>query len=106
MHVGFIVTKTPGETGFKTFLNLANLYLGRDEITIYLIGNGVYCARKGHKSGLLPKIIKNSRVNALRQDLTARGIRDDQLMEGVEIMGGYDEMVHAIMEELDQVLSF
>ena len=106
MHVGFIVTKTPGETGFKTFLNLANLYLGRDEITIYLIGNGVYCARKGHKSGLLLKIIKNSRVNALRQDLTARGIRDDQLMEGVESMGSYDEMVHEIMEKLDQVLSF
>jgi tRNA 2-thiouridine synthesizing protein B len=106
MHVGFIVTKTPGETGFKTFLNLANLYVGRDGITIYLIGNGVYCARKGHKSGLSIKIIKNSRVKALRQDLTARGIRDDEILEGVEIMQGYDEMVHEIMEELDQVLSF
>ena len=37
MRVGFIVTKTPGETGFKTFLNLANLYLERDEINIYLM---------------------------------------------------------------------
>ncbi|SCG86806.1 DsrH/TusB family sulfur metabolism protein [Methanobacterium congolense] len=106
MHVGFLVTKTPGETGFKTFLNLVNLYVGRDEITIFFLGNGAYCARKGHKSGLSIKIIKNSRVKALRHDLTARGIRDDEVMEGVEIMQGYDEMVHEIMEEFDQVLSF
>lgn len=106
MQVGFVVTKTPGEEGFEAFLNLANLFVARDELTIYLIGNGVYCGRKGHRSGLSPHIIENSRVKALRNDLTARGIRDDQLMGGVEIMQGYDEMVHEIMEELDQVLSF
>ncbi|KAF5086474.1 DsrH like protein [anaerobic digester metagenome] len=106
MHVGFIVTRTTGEAGFETFLNLANIYVARDEITIYLIGNGVYCARKGHKSGLSPKIIENSRVKALLDDLTARGIKEDQILEGFEIMQGYHEMVHEIIEELDQVLSF
>jgi len=106
MHVGFIVTKTPGETCFKTFLNLVDLYVGKEGITIYLIGNGVYCARIGHKSGLSIKIIKNSRVKVMRQDLSARGIEEEQLMEGVESMGSYDEMVHEIMEEFDQVLSF
>jgi tRNA 2-thiouridine synthesizing protein B len=107
MRIGFIVTKTPAESGFKTFIQFLKLYLGKKDVYVYLIGDGVYCARKGHQqSQKIHKIIENGQLYVLSEDLQARGIHPDQTFAGTKIMSDYQELVMVIMEELDQILTF
>lgn len=107
MHIGFILTKTPAEESFKSFLKFVNLYQGKEEVSIYLLGNGVFCARKGHSNqDEIEKLTKNSKVYAYLDDLMARGIDENNLMDGITVFDSYDNLVIAIMENFDQVLSF
>lgn len=107
MHVGFIVTKTPSEESFNTFSMFINMYMGEEKLSVYLLGNGVYCAVDGHsKSEFMVRILENSMIYACLDDLKARGIREDQLIKGVEPFESYENLVVALMEEIDQVLSF
>jgi len=107
MRIGFIVTKTPAENGFNTFAQFLDLYIGKEDVNVYLIGDGVYCARKGHqKSGKIHSIIENGQLYALLEDLEARGISPEQTFPGTGIMSSYRELVVAIMEEMDQILTF
>jgi sulfur relay protein TusB/DsrH len=107
MRIGYLVTKTPAENGFNTFIQFLNLYMGKEEVYVYLIGDGVYCARKGHqKSRKIQKIIENGHLYALSEDLQARGISPEQTFPGTEIIPGYPELVVAVMEEMDQILTF
>lgn len=107
MHVGLILTKTPAEEGFKTFLEFANIYHGREKASIYFIGNGVFSARKGHlNQGEIEKLTENTQIYANSEDLKARGIEEDDLIDGIMLIEGYDDLVVNIMEEFDQILSF
>lgn len=107
MHIGLILTKTPAEEGFQTFIQFANLYQGKDKVTIYMIGNGVFCARKGHlNEDKILNLLENSLIYANLNDLNARGIKEDDLMDGIKIIQGYDGLVVDIMEKFDQILSF
>jgi tRNA 2-thiouridine synthesizing protein B len=107
MRIGFIVTKTPAEDGFNTFLQFLNIYLGKEDVYIYLVGDGVYCARKGHqKSSKIREIIERGHLHALSEDLQARGISPERTFPGTKIIPGYRELVLDIMEEMDQILTF
>lgn len=111
MHIGFILTKTPAEEGYNTFLKFLKFHLGKDDISIYLIGNGVYSFRKKHpKAEFFMKVLKDSeqfsKVCANFDDIKARGIDINDLIDGVKPFYDYDEMVLDIMENMDQVLSF
>ncbi len=107
MRIGFIVTKTPAEYGFKTFLQFIKIYLGKKDVYVYLVGDGVYCARKGHqKSDEIIRIIENGRLYALLEDLQARAITPERTFPGTKILDNYQDLVVAIMEEMDQMLSF
>ena len=111
MHVGFILTKTPAEEGFNTFIKFLKIYIGSDEVSIFLLGNGVYSFMAKHsKSQTLFGIIKGSnrkiRVYACLDDIKARGLSEDILAKNVNSFVSYDELVIDIMENLDQVLSF
>lgn len=107
MHVGFILTKSPSEQGFKTFFKFACLYLDKDQLSIYLVGNGVYCARKNHiASDKVKKLLKSSKIYANSNDLKARGIQEEQLINGVIRFYHYDQMVIDILKNFDQILSF
>ena len=111
MHVGFILTKTPAEEGFNTFLKFLKIYIGNNNVSIYLLGNGVYCFRKGFsKSETVMDILKDSnksfKIFACLDDLKARGIIVNSLIKDVEPFITYDEMVVDIMENTDQILSF
>jgi tRNA 2-thiouridine synthesizing protein B len=111
MHVGFILTKTPAEEGFNTFLKFLKIYLGNNDVSIFLLGNGVYCFRKGYlKSETVMNILKTSnksfKIYACLDDLNARGIIVKSLIENVETFITYDEMVIEMMENIDQILSF
>lgn len=111
MHVGFILTKTPAEEGFNTFLKFLMIYIKNNDVSIYLLGNGVYCFREGYsKSEMVMDILKDSnksfKIYASLDDLNARGIIVKNLIKDVETILTYDEMVVDMMENVDQILSF
>lgn len=106
MHIGFILTKSPSESGFKTFTDFAQLYVSNDQISIYLVGNGVYNARKNYKNHDLETIFKNSKVHVYGNDLKARGIQDGKIKDGLIVFERYHHLVMDIMENFDQVVSF
>ena len=109
MRLGFILTKTPSEEGFKTFLKILKIY-ATEEITIYLLGNGVYSFRKEHKpSKELMELLEKSRSHKIytcQDDLEARGISVETILNNVLPFESYDTMVLDIMENQDQVFSF
>lgn len=107
MHIGFILTKSPSEMSFSSFIKFAELYQDNDQISIYLVGNSVYCARKGNIAfDKIKKLLNNSKIYANSDDLKARGILTEHLINGVIPFSHYDQVVIDIMENFDQTLSF
>ena len=110
MKLGFILTKTPSEEGFRTFLRFLEIYIANEDVSIYLLGNGVYCFIEGQsKSQRLMNIIQESKaakVYACLDDLKARGLNDNRLIDYVESFETYDRIVNDIIENMDQVFSF
>lgn len=107
MQIAVISTRTPAETGFNTFLKFASIYAFKEQLTIYFIGNGVFSAIKGHsKESEIKKLIENSSIYVYLDDMEARGISKEDLIDGTETFESYDDMVVDIMENKDQVLSF
>jgi sulfur relay protein TusB/DsrH len=106
MHIGFILTKSPSEQGFKTFIDYSQLYINNDQISIYIVGNGVYCARKNYFNPDLEILFQNSKVYVSSNDLKARGIENEQIKEGLTVFSQYDGMVINIMENFNQIVSF
>lgn len=107
MHMGFILTKTYTQESFQTFLKFLNIYLDKNDISVFLLGNGVYCARKGHvESEIFIKILEKGKIHACWDDLQARGIMKEQIIPGIETFENYEIMVLSIMEDVDQILSF
>lgn len=109
MRLGFLLTKTPSEEGYNTFLKFIKIYAGHD-LTIYLLGNGVYNFRMNYEpSEHLMELLKNSpslRIYVCEDDLEARGIATETLFEGVMLFKTYDTLVVDIMENQDQIFSF
>jgi sulfur relay protein TusB/DsrH len=110
MHIGLILTKTPAEEGFKTFLKFINIYIGKEDISIYLIGNGVYNFRVGHtQSEIIMDMLetsKNVKIYTCLDDVKARGIRINTIIDDVKPFKSYNEMIIDVMENMDQVLTF
>lgn len=106
MHIGFILTKSPSEQGFKTFTDYSQLYIDNDQISVYLVGNGVYCSRKGYCNSVLEILFKNSKVYVSLNDLKARGIEKDQIKKGLVLFSEYTDLVIDVMENLNQVITF
>ncbi|EKF86211.1 DsrH/TusB family sulfur metabolism protein [Methanobacterium formicicum] len=106
MNIGFILTKSPSEQGFKTFMDFTQLYIHNDQISIYLVGNGVYAARENYLNPDMERLFKNSKVYVYGDDLKARGIEDRQLKEGLMVFSEYDDLVVDVMENFHQVVSF
>ena len=107
MLITFIITKTPQEESFNNFLKLLNLYLGREEVFIYLIGNGVYGALHGHiHADLIHTLAQQYEVHAFKGDLKARGLLEKNLIEEIKLFDNYDDFVEFIMEKTDQIFSF
>lgn len=104
MNIGFILTKNSSEEGFKTFIELSKLYIKTNHVSIYLIGNGVYCARKNSDSNV-GRIFKESNVYAYKNDLEARGIHENQLKKRIILFEDYEKMVTDVMRNFQQVIS-
>lgn len=61
-----------------------------DDATIYLLGDGVLCARRGqsgyHSAGIRESLGEGVQVKASARDLRARGIPKGDIMDGVEAL--------------------
>lgn len=106
MHIGFILTKSTSEPGFKTFIDFSKLYINNDQISIYLVGNGVYCARKDYSNSDLEMIFESSTIYVYENDLKARGIEEEQIKDVLIVFSKYDDMVTDVMENFNQAVSF
>lgn len=106
MHIGFILTKSPSEQGFKTFIDFSQVYVNNDQISIYLVGNGVYCARESYFNPDLEMLFKSSKVYVSSDDLKARGIETELIKDSLVLFSNYDDLVRDIMENFNQVVSF
>lgn len=106
MHIGFILTKSPSEQGFKTFLDFSKLYINNDQISIYLVGNGVYCTRKDYFNPDLEKLFESSTVYVCEKDLKARGLQEEKIKEEIIVFSEYDNMIIDVMENFNQLVSF
>jgi sulfur relay protein TusB/DsrH len=106
MHIVFILTKSPSDQGFRTFINYTKVYINKDQISIYLVGNGVYCAPKSIFNTDLETLFKSSKVSVSFNDLKARGIGNEEMKNGLIMFYQYEEMMIDIMENSNQVVSF
>lgn len=80
-------------------------------VTIYLIGDGVLCAKKnqtGHIGvNIRTAIDNNVHVYASSMDLLARGLSGAHVEEGVEVVGDIEERyVVDVMEHATRVVSW
>jgi sulfur relay protein TusB/DsrH len=82
-----------------------------DEVVVYLIGDGVLCAKKGQK-GFVGENLKSAlengvNIKASEKDLSARAISSEYVETGVEIVGDIEnELVEDVMENADRVISW
>ena len=88
------VNKSPFESNtFDTCLSLA-----KDGSTILLIEDGVYGATKGTAvEDMVKGAMSDKKVYALKSDLMARAIKDDRVIDGIEIVdyAGFVDLVEA-----------
>jgi tRNA 2-thiouridine synthesizing protein B len=85
-----LVNKSPYETGN---LETATGYM-QDGDTLLLIEDGIYAAIK---AGKVSSMLAGRNVSVLGPDLAARGIGEDKLIEGVNVIdyAGFVDLVEA-----------
>ena len=81
------------------------------DVIVYLLGDGVLCAKKGQKGYVgknLKKALENGvEIKASERDLSARAIKGDQVEPGVEIVEDLEgTFVEDVMENADRVISW
>ena len=81
------------------------------EVAVYLLGDGVLCAKKNQK-GYIGQQIKNAietgvTVRASLDDLEARAIPKEQVEAGIEVVENFEEtFIVDVMENADRVISW
>jgi sulfur relay protein TusB/DsrH len=81
------------------------------DVSIYLIGDGVLCAKKnqvGHVGANIKNALENDvKVFASSQDLLARGLSELQVEQGVSVVGDIESIfVDDVMEHAARVISW
>lgn len=108
-----LITKKPHsvEEANYTF-GLSNIAKEQNmNVTVYLMGNGVYCSKKNQK-GIIGDFIKNSlnqhiKIIASAKDLRDRSISNNQVESIIEIIDDFEgSFIEEIMENADKVISW
>jgi tRNA 2-thiouridine synthesizing protein B len=68
-----------------------------DKSVVLLIEDGVIGASKTSKSSLVETVASNGRVFALKGDLSARGISEDKVIDGIQLVD-YKGFVDLVIE--------
>jgi sulfur relay protein TusB/DsrH len=110
LRLSLILTKTPRESPMLEKCVELGLFAGSEGFTIavYLVGNGVYCVKKGENASDRLKKISESRgeVFVRREDLEARGLDTGDIISDAKIPPDfYGQMIVDIMERSDRVIT-
>jgi sulfur relay protein TusB/DsrH len=112
MRVCLLLMKTPSsdEDAERMLGILRGAKAQGTEIAVYLLGDGVLCARKGQTGyvGLnLGNVPERTTVRASTRDLRARGISDGDLEPGVEIIEDLEGVfIEDVMEKAERVFTW
>jgi sulfur relay protein TusB/DsrH len=85
---------------------------GRDwDVVIYLLGDGVYCAKKGQRghlgSSIMTALSKGAEINVNLKDLLARAIPPENVMPGVKVLDDLEGVfIEDVMEKASRVVSW
>ena len=101
-----VETKGPGGGGDYAFELGRQLREGRHEVTIYLLQDGVFAARRTYQAGaaLLDEAQRHGvKVLADTVSLRQRGVIDDHVAHGVSV-AEMDTLVDLLMERSDKAI--
>jgi len=111
--IALLITKTPhSDEGAERMCGISKRAKEREmDVTIYMLGDGVLCAKKDQKGyvGTNIKIALENGVSikASANDLNARAIRKEQVEPEIEIVTDLEsQFVEDIMESADRVISW
>lgn len=81
------------------------------EVGVYLLGDGVFCAKKGHRGligdSLRSALSKGAEIYASKKELVARAIGEDQIEPGVKALDDLEgALVEDMMEHSERVASW
>ena len=108
-----LITKPPhSDESAERMCGIARAARGKGmDVTVYLIGDGVLCAKKNQK-GYVGQNIKMALENgtiikAGENDLHARAIPQEHVEPGIEMISDIEGMfVEDVMENADRVISW
>ena len=111
MRLTLILTKPPSFSSIlNTCMKLALLAVSNNhEIGVYLIGDGVFCAKVGQMTAenLGKLVLYGGNVFVCKEDLEARGLVKNDLIPGAEILSNIFEcLVDDVMEKSQRVICF
>jgi len=103
--VSIIMDPPISERVEKAFDLISEIIRTDASVTVYLIGDGVYCGMRGMNLETIDS--EHIQVFASKEDLEARGIQEDLLTKRVKCQYNLvEKMVVDIMESADRILCF
>jgi predicted peroxiredoxin len=108
---GFVITKAPLESGLvSSVLAIAHSALdaGRT-VSLFLVSDGVWLAKRSRHNNVTKAfkelIARGAEVAVSKDHLTAAGIEEVELFEGIiSIRKTYKKLVENVMEKWDKVM--
>ncbi len=111
MRICMLIMRTPSsDEDSERLFGIARSEIGHD-LSIFLLGDGVLCARKGQSghAGSAAKAALNRKavVRASARDLRARGVGEEELEPGVESVEDLEgAFVEEAMERAERVFAW
>ena len=112
-RICMLITKPPhSDEAAERICGLSRRAIEREiEVAVYLLGDGVLCAKKGQKGhvgeNMRKALERKVPVKASGRDLKARAIKPDQVEDGIEIVDDLaGDFVEDVMERSDRVVAW
>jgi sulfur relay protein TusB/DsrH len=103
--VSIILEPPSSERVVKAFSIIREMIKLDAAVSIYLLGDGIYCGIKGMNLEIINS--DNLQVFANKDDLEARGIQEDLLSKRVKCQNNsIEKMIVDIMEQADRIICF
>ncbi len=111
MRLCMLLMRTPStEEDNARIFGVLDHVQGRD-VAVYLLGDGVLCARKGQApligGGIERALCSGAKVVVGARDLRARGVPATELLDGLEVAEDLEgSFIDDAMERVDRVITW